>query len=273
MNPSASAKERGILIALACMLFPAFAGCEPPRREVRSLPDLGYPTCDGSPLPEGEVVASVVLRSGPTMREQEVVERFEIRERGCATVVRVSQEWPLGTADLDVVFDRDLSPLRIWKRTTMPNANGQVGHVDVSVFELRTDPVGLVHRGPARDLERFELRGPRPRAVIGPGRGLLTMLFRRAHLEEGGRVREHVIDVREPIAVIREVTLQRLADRDVEGLGRVRVYTIYGREPVFTDENDVVVGDLFGLRDARTVEGAIPDPMPDPGPIEPTSPP
>ena len=74
------------------------------------------------------------------------------------------------------------------------------------------------------------------------------------------------------MALIRDVTLQRVEARDVEGLGRVRVYTVYGREPVFTDENDVVVGDLMGLRLASAVPGEIPDPMPDPDPDPSVSP-
>jgi hypothetical protein len=271
MMTIAGTEGRVLLLVLALFAFGGCERCEGPRRDVAALPDLGYPTCDGAALPEGEVIASNVLRAGPSMRDQEVVERFEIRRRGCVTVVRASQEWPLGTSDLDVVFDAELAPLRVWKRTTMPDASGPIGHRDVRLVELRTDPVGLTRRTPTGEWERFELRGAKPRAVIGPGRGLMTMWFRRARLSEGGRVREPVLDVREPIAQIREVTLQRLEDRDVEGLGRVRVYTIFGREPILTDEHDVVVGDLFGMRAASTMEGAIPDPLPDPGPIDPTA--
>lgn len=260
-----------VIALLLALALGGCEGCETPRRSVATLPELDYPTCDAEPLPEGEVIASGVLRSGPTMREQDVAERFEIRRRGCVTVVRVAHEWPLGTSDLDAVFDDDLAPLRVWKRTTMPDASGPVGHRDVQVVELRTDPVGLTRRTASGAWERFELRGPKPRAILGPGRGLMTMWFRRAQLPEGGRVREAVLDVREPMAEIREVTLQRLEDREVEGLGRVRVYTIFGREPILTDEHDVVVGDLFGMRAASSVEGPIPDPLPDPGPIDPTA--
>ena len=74
--------------------------------------------------------------------------------------------------------------------------------------------------------------------------------------------------MREPLALIREVTLTRHPDQEVDGLGRVRVYTIYGREPVFADGDDVAVGDMMGLRDASTMEGPVPDPMPDPGPFD-----
>lgn len=264
-------KGRVLLLGLGLLVLNACEGCEPARRAVSELPDLGYPTCDGEALPEGEVLGSGVLRSGPTMREKEVAERFEIRRRGCVTVLQASQEWPRGTTDLDVVYDEDLLPLRVWKRSTMPSGEGPIGHRDVRVYELRTPEVGMTRRAPSGEMEHFIIPGETPRAVIAPGRGILAMWFRRAKLPEGGRLRETVLDVRETMEVIREVTLKRLEDRDVEGLGRVRVYTIYGREPIFTDENDIPVGDMFGLRAASAVEGPVPDPMPDPGPIDPTA--
>jgi hypothetical protein len=251
-----------------------FGGCERcagPHRAVESLPDLGYPTCDGDPLPEGELVGEGVLRSGPTMREQQVVERFEVRRRGCVIVARVAQEWPLGTAQLDVAFDADGLPLRVYRRTTIPDASGPLGHVDTRLFELRTEPIGVTHRTPAGQVERFQLLGGRPRAIIGPGRGLLTVWLQRADLPVGERLREVVLDVREPVAVLREVTLERREDQEVEGLGRVRVYTIYGREPVFADPQNVVVGDMMGLRRADAVAGPLPDPMPDGPPVDPAT--
>jgi hypothetical protein len=252
--------------------------CEGTRREVQSLPDLPYPSCDPTTgiatdgeLPEPELVARDTLRAGPNMREQDVVERFEIQRRGCVTIARVQQEWPLGTADLDVVYDEELLPLRVWKRTTMPGADDPLGHLDVARYELRTDRVGMTRRGPDGTVERAELIGQRPRAIIGPGRGLLTVWFQRANLAQGGRLREWVLDVREPIALLREVTLKRERDQSVEGVGRVRVYTIYGREPVFANDDDVVIGDMLGMRRASALSGPIPDPLPDPGPIDPMS--
>lgn len=268
MLTTAGAKGRALLVVLALAM--SGCSCEGSRRDVESLPDLGYPTCEGQPLPEGERIGAGVLRSGPTMRQHDVVERFELRRRGCVTVARSEQEWRLGTADVEAVFDADLRPLRIWKHTTLPDASGPLGHRDVRVFELRTSPIGLTRRTPAGALERFELRGARPEAVIGPGRGLLSIWLMRAHLAEGGRVRQPVLDVREPLAVIRDVTLQRLSDQEIEGLGRVRVYTIYGSEPIFADDHDVVIGDMLGLRPADSVPGSLPDPMPDGGPLDPT---
>ena len=74
------------------------------------------------------------------------------------------------------------------------------------------------------------------------------MWLQRANLEIGGQVRALAIDVRESVEVVREVTLRRVEDRVEEGVGTWRVYTIYGREPIFADANNVVVGDMMGMR-------------------------
>lgn len=252
--------------ALAASAFAAWAlcACEASRVALDEAPALPYPVAD-----DGALVVERTLRSGPEMRQPDVVERFEVRRARAHTIVRARQEWPLGTADVDVVLDADGLPVRVWRRTTMPTASDPVGHRDVSVYGIGGPRVLLAHRGADGRLEGVALVGERPRAVIGPGRGVLTAWIQRARLSVGGRLREWVLDVREPLGVVREVTLQRHEPREVAGLGRVRVYTIYGREPVFTDEDDVVIGDLMGLREASAVSGAIPDPMPDPGPFDP----
>ncbi|MBX3276265.1 MAG: hypothetical protein KF729_38790 [Sandaracinaceae bacterium] len=250
--------------ALALALALAALGCESRRTALASVPEIPYPV-DG----DDALVLARTLRSGPDMRQPDVVERFELRQAGEHRIVRTRQEWPLGTADLDVVYGADGLPLRVWRRTTMPAAGDPVGHRDLRVFGLGGPDVLVARRGPDGAREGFALHGARPRAVIGPGRGVLTAWIQRARLDVGGRLREPVLDVREAVAVIRDVTLERRAPRDVAGLGRVRVYTIYGREPVFTDEDDVVVGDLMGMREASALAGPIPDPMPDPGPLDP----
>lgn len=257
------------LALVASAFFIPSCQCEGgPRQPLAEVPTIAYPeACAG----EGELELERTLRSGPDMREPNVVERFELRRAGACRVLRVRQEWPLGTADVDVVYDADGLPLRVWKRTTMPDAQSPVGHRDLRVFDLTREPVELARRGPTGERRGETLRGARPRVVIAPGRGLLTAWIQRASLDVGERLRESALDVREPLAVIRDVTLQREPDQEVEGLGRVRVYTIYGREPVFTDANDVIVGDMFGLRDASRLEGPLPDPMPDPGPFDPTT--
>lgn len=249
-----------VSLALASLALAACSACEGQRQTLDFVPEVPYPI-EG----EGELVDERVLRSGPDMREQGVVERFEIRRAGERRIVRVEQEWALGTADVEVVYDEEWLPERVWRRTTIPDATGPIGHVDVRIYDLLGSDEGVLiaRRDPTGAREGILLKGERPTAVIGPGRGLLSAWLQRARLDVGGRTREHVLDVREPLGLIREVTLQREADREMDDLGRVRVYTIYGREPVFADEEDVVVGDMMGLRRAEVVEGPVPDPMPD----------
>lgn len=231
------------------------AACVPlPRERVESASDEGYPTCGHATLPEGEVVARGELRAGPVMQTQGLVERFEVRRRDCVRVFTGTQTWAMSSTDLDVVYDEESQlPLRAWKRIVSPAGPGDA-RVDIRRFELRTPRVALTQTRVTGELEHFLLRGERPRAVIGPGRGLLTMWLQRAQLSVGGRLREPVLDIRESIEVVREVMLRRLEDRDDPTIGRrVRVYTIYGREPVYADENDVVIGDMMGLVPADRV--------------------
>jgi hypothetical protein len=62
----------------------------------------------------------------------------------------------------------------------------------------------------------------------------------------------------------------RQPDRHEESLGRtVRVYTIYGREAVFTDEHNVVIGDLAGLVPWDQSTLPAPPPMPTFQPADP----
>jgi len=49
----------------------------------------------------------------------------------------------------------------------------------------------------------------------------------------------------------------------------VRVYTIYGREPIYADEQDTVVGDMMGLVPARLSTVLPPIPLESDGPPDP----
>jgi hypothetical protein len=84
-------------------------------------------------------------------------------------------------------------------------------------------------------------------------------------------VRELVLDFREMVERLEEATLTRDDDRFEPSLGKtVRVYVFYGREAVFADENDVVIGDLAGLRPSETLTTPEPESMPrygDPDPV------
>ncbi|AKF06462.1 hypothetical protein DB32_003611 [Sandaracinus amylolyticus] len=231
-----------------------------PRERVSEGSDEGYPTCGRDALPEGDVIARGALRAGPVMQARSLIETFEVRRRDCVRVFTGNQSWDMSSIDLDVVYDEETQlPLRAWKRIVSPGARPGEERIDLRRFELRTPRVALTQQTDEGGLEHFLLRGERPRAIIGPGRGLLTMWIQRAQLPVGGRLREHVLDIRESIEVIREVTLRRVEDRDDPAIGRrVRVYTIYGREPIYTDENDVVLGDMMGLVPAERVTEPLP---------------
>jgi hypothetical protein len=234
---------------------------------VESVAELGYPTC---PSNVGATVLSRgELRSGPTHRDPSIVERYTLEDRGCVYAMRVRQEWPLGTADVEVLYDRSFVPLRVWKRMTLPSLPDPVAHADIRRYELRTHPVELKRRSQDGRIDFEQLLGGRPDVVIGPGRGLLTAWIRRARLGVGQKARAMVIDVRglekiEPAALLRE------EDMDDPALGgHVQVYTFFGRETVFADQDGNVLGDLAGLRPSALLKTPTPKAIPLLGPLDP----
>ena len=257
--------------ACACLLLAlTISGCPTPVRErTAALSARPYPECtDG--VSTRDVLGTGVLRAGPVMREPSVIERFELARRGCHFVFTGREDWALGTTEVEIVYDAELRPIRVWKRSTAPGPQPIARRTDVRAYDLRGARVEMTRRSPTAELEHFFVGRTIPAVVIAPGRGMLTAWLRRAHLSVGGRVREPVLDVRESIERVRDVTLERHDDRDDAALGRlVRVYTIFGREPIFADENDVVVGDLMGMVPASLVarpEPPLPptDGLPDP---------
>ncbi len=208
------------------------------------------------------MIASGHLRSGPFSVEQLVDERFTLRRRDCVRTLTVRQEWPLNASDVEVVYDSDGVPLRAWKRMTLPGVRAADGNADIRRYEMRTPEVTLTRRvGGVRTYE--VLRGARPTVVLGPGRGLLTAWIQRARLGVGGRIREVALDIREPLETVRPVTLRREADQYVSEYGRrLQVYTVYGRESVFTDDDGVVVGDVAGMRADAVLRSPPPPPLP-----------
>jgi hypothetical protein len=254
--------SRGGATVVALLAALSTGACRRKHIPVSSVPQLPYPSCGEGALPVGEVIAEGHLRAGEFSVEHLVNERFTLRHRGCLNVVTVRQEWPLGVADVEVVYDDAWLPLRAWKRMTVPGARGPDGGADIRRYELRTPGITITRlHGGQRTYEM--LRGDRPTVVLGPGRGLVTAWIRRAHLPVGGRVREVVLDMREALEVVRQVTLRREPDQYVAEYGRaLRVYTVYGRESVFADEHDVVVGDLAGLRAHEVLRTPEPPPLP-----------
>ena len=278
--PTSRLRPLAFLILAAALLV----GCKRKHVSVASVPELGYPRCAASgasgidgglalgPEVSGEVVAAQRMRSGPFMADRNVVESFEIRKTGCGFVYDGREEWPLMSADVQVVYDENLTPLRAWKRMTIPGVKRADGMADIRRYELRTPDVTIKRH--TRDGETLYERllpggrlvvptGAKPAAIVAPGRGILSMWIRRAKLPVGGKVRELVLDIREMIEVLEEATLAREEDRFEPSLNKtVRVYTFYGRESVFTDENDVVIGDLAGMRPSESLSTPEPAPMP-----------
>lgn len=255
----------------AALLF--VSGCKKFQRKhlpVETATELPYPSCPGeSQAGKGTLLGSGHMRSGPTHPDPYVVERYEARQRNCLTVMTVRQEWPMGTADVEVVYDQAGLPLRIWKRMTLPSVPNPAARADIRRYELRQEPVIIKRRFEDGHVAFEQLLGGRPKAVIGPGRSLISMWIRRAKLKVGEKVRELAIDVR-ALEKIEPVTLLREADQDhPEFGGRVQVYTFYGRESVFTDEQGFVLGDLMGMRPHARLTTPEPPAIPLFGPLDP----
>lgn len=254
-------------------------GCKRKHIPADTIEELGYPTCPAtsasaapvgsnaagaSPLPTAAstLIAEGDLRSGKNDTRGMVVEHYRIERRDCLIVATVRQEWPHQIADVEAVFDAEGLPLRVWRRWTNPLSRRPDGNADLKRFDFRTPTVSAKHQADTGVVDFEHIHGPRPRALIGSGHGLLTVWIQRAKLEVGQKLRESAFDFR-GVETAKEVTLFRQPDRFEESLGRtVRVYTIYGREAVFTDEHNVVIGDLAGLVpwDKSTIPA--PPPMP-----------
>ncbi|MBO6938886.1 MAG: hypothetical protein JJ863_28215 [Deltaproteobacteria bacterium] len=261
MNPSRTL--RALLVLGVCAL-----GCERclPRHEVASVPTHPYPSCGDGDLPEGEVLDQGVLRNGPIMQEP-VVERYEVRKRDCLYVITVRQEWARQITDVEAIFDEEWRPVRLWKRMTVPGEEDETE--DIRLYELRNDPPTMTERRGDEVVHR-EIRGEVPIAVVGPGRALLTAWIHAAGLEVGETTRGPVLDFRDLYENIDEVALRRDPARDEESLGgSVEVYTVFGRESVFTDADGWIRGDLAGLRESESLDTPEPDPVPMHAPLDP----
>ena len=272
---------RPLLLTLGLVvLVTSGAACKRKHIPVPSVSELGYPTCPASsasaaaPAGSGSAVPAVLLaqgdlRSGPNDTRSPIVERFRIERRDCLIVATIRQEWPHQIADVEAVFDLDGSPLRVWRRWTNPLSRRPDGNADYKRFDFRTPFITAKHKADTGVVDFEEIHGPRPKALIGSGHGLLTLWIQRAKLQVGQKLREPAFDFR-GVEVSKDVTLMRHPDKDEKTLGRkVRVYTFYGREGVFTDENDVVVGDVAGLVPTGLSPLPIPRPMPVFGVIDP----
>jgi hypothetical protein len=113
--------------------------------------------------------------------------------------------------------------------------------------------------------------GARVGAIVGPGRGIITAWLKRERLPVGGKTSELVLDFRDMIESLEMGTLERQEDLYEPSLGRrVRVYTFFGRETVFADDDDVVLGDLAGMRPSGSLSTPEPEPLPAYGGADPS---
>ena len=265
----------GVAVGLACAL--PLEACKRRHVPVDSVPELGYPACaDAGP---GVLIARRRIRSGPFSTEKNVVEQFELRQTPCGYTFDSRQEWPLDISDVKVSYDEALSPTWAWKRMTIAGSKRADGNADIRRYELRAGPVFIKRRDAEGDVTLEKLLpggrvavadGARVGAVIGPGRGVVTPWLKRARLAVGAKTRDLVLDFRGMLETLEMATLERMADRFEPSLGKtVRVYTFYGRETVFADDEDVVIGDLAGMRPADSLRTPEPDPLPTYGPIDP----
>ena len=256
------------LFALCCAL-----GCEDcyKQRAVDSVPDLPYPTCAESGSGSETILVEGAIQAGPLSREASVFEEYRLTQRDCHYVLTSRQAWAKGVADVEVIYDLDWTPLRAWKRTLSPEFEDPDSQADIRRYELRTTPATMTVRDPDGTRRFAELVGPKPTAVIGPGRASLVPWIRRARLSADEVSSEDVLDFRSlGVEKIDRVALRRDPDREVNDAGgNVRVYTVYGRESVFVDDSGAVVGDLAGMRphapgDPNPPEPAVVGAAPDP---------
>jgi hypothetical protein len=265
----------GVALVLACLV-----GCKRKHVPVPAVPELGYPTCgDAGTGDAGVVAAAGYLRAGPLSAEKNVVERYELRRTSCGYTFHSRQEWPLAIADVEVRYDATLTPIWAWKRLTLAGSPRADGNADIRRYELRTGDVFIKRRDAEAHLTLEKLlpggrmdvpAGAKVGALVGPGRGIITAWLQRAKLPVGAKIRELVLDFRDMFESLEEGTLERNPDLDEPSLGgSVRVYTFFGQETVFADENDVVIGDLAGMRPDRTLTTPEPPPLPTYGGADP----
>jgi hypothetical protein len=268
---------------LAAVVFLTCAGCKRKHVPVEAVPELGYPVCtgpsDAGDAERGVAIAKGHIRAGPLSNEKNVSERFELRRTPCGYTFESRQEWPLAISDVEVRYDAALSPIWAWKRMTIAGSRRPDGNADIRRYELRTGEV-FIKRRDAQGAVTFErliaggrvpvLPGVRVGAVVGPGRGVITAWLKKEKLPVGGKTSELVLDFRDMVESLEVGTLERQADLIEPTLGgRVRVYTFFGKETVFANDDDVVLGDLAGMRRSDSLETPEPPPLPTYGGADP----
>jgi hypothetical protein len=269
----ASASRRGSVVAALALAATLLLGCRRKHVPVESEPELGYPTCGDAGAPDvGATLAHGKLRAGPIAADRNVTETFDLRRTACGYTFTSRQEWPLAIADVEVHYDAAYAPIWAWKRLTIAASQRPDGNADIRRYELRTGDVFIKRRDASGEITLQKLlpggrmqapEGGHVGAVVPPGRGGITPWLKRARLPVGGKTQDLVLNFRDMVEALEVGTLERQQDMVQEDMGRtVRVYTFFGKETVFADENDVVIGDLAGMRPAESVSPPEPPSLP-----------
>jgi hypothetical protein len=237
--------------ALAAASLVALVACQPKHIEVGEEAELDYPECQNLEADSGfvpGVVTTSALQGSEGMIEKGLLERFELRKMSCGYRFRGTQKWGGGHTEVEMIYDASWKPLRAWRRMSAPGPRG-TEKLDVRRYELRT-PEPRIRKVTIEGVLGFEhLRGKFPEVFVAPSRGSIVPWVRSARLEQGQKMRLPALDFRERLEKMRDVTLKREADRYQQEFGRnVRVYTLYGREAYFFDEENNLLGDLAGMR-------------------------
>jgi hypothetical protein len=238
-------------LVLAAIASTALVACQPKHIEVGEEPEVDYPECasldqDGA-TPAGSVTVGA-LQGTEGMIERGLVERYELRKMSCGFRYRGVQRWGGGHTEVEMIYDPFWKPIRAWRRMSAPGPRG-TEKLDVRRYELRT-PEPRIRKTTIEGVLGFEhLRGKFPQIFVAPSRASILPWVRAARLEQGQKERLPALDFREPLEKMRDVTLKREADRYQPEFGQnVRVYTLYGREAYFFDEQNNLLGDLAGVR-------------------------
>jgi hypothetical protein len=267
------ARRRAYGVVVTALVASAVSACKHKHVAVDAVPELGYPACGDGGADEGLEIAHGRLRAGPLSHEQNVVEQFSLRRTPCGYAFRSRQEWPLDISDVEIRYDEALTPIWAWKRMTLAGSRRDDGDADIRRYELRTGDVFIKRRRDSVGEVSFERllpggrmkvpAGARVGAVLAPGRGALTAWIKRSKLAVGGKVYDLVLDFRPMVEKLELGSLERNPDQYEPAFGRnVRVYTFFGQETVFADDDDAVIGDLAGMRPSSTLTSPEPAPLP-----------
>ena len=255
----------------ACCASPV---CKRKHVPVDAEPELGFPTCATRGLPRwGRWSGKGHLRAGPFSAEKNVVERFELRRTSCGYAFHSRQEWPLAIADVEVRYDASLTPIWAWKRLTIAGSQRADGNADIRRYELRTGDVFI---------KRRDAEGQVTLEKLLPGGRMSVPAGATARSDGGSRARHHhgLAPAREAARGGKDAGAGARFPRHVRVTGggnaraqsriiyepslkrSVRAYTFFGQETVFADENDVVIGDLAGMRPDDSLTTPEPPPLP-----------